>query len=120
MLAERAGGRGANRRNGEGDAALGDLDLIEAQPFEVGQEAGGVEAHERTPGLGHQTARAVSPSYSAPHPESSNVCMSPFLSAEYSMEQARARRACLSSRGLIYLGVQLVRMDFSANTRVYV
>ncbi len=38
-----------------------DLDVIEAQTFEMGQKVGGVEVHERTPWVGHQTARAVSP-----------------------------------------------------------
>jgi len=47
--------------DGERDAALGDLDVIEAQTFKMGQEAGGIEVHERTPWVGRQTARAVSP-----------------------------------------------------------
>ncbi len=38
-----------------------DLDVIEAQTFEMGQKVGGVEVHERTPWVGQQTARAVSP-----------------------------------------------------------
>ncbi len=61
LLAERAGGCGADGRDGEGDVALADFYTIEAQTFEMGQETGGVNVHERTPWLGHQTARAVSP-----------------------------------------------------------
>jgi len=36
LLAERAGGRGPDGRDGERDAALGDLNVIEAQPFKGG------------------------------------------------------------------------------------
>jgi len=42
----------------------------------------------RTPGLGHQTARAVSPSYSAPHPQSSNVGMTLEVLAKYSVRDS--------------------------------
>jgi len=44
----------------------------------------------RTPGLGHQTARAVSPSYSAPHPQSSNVGMTPLSNAEHNYVSRKA------------------------------
>ncbi len=61
LLAEWAGGCGADGRDGERDTVFADLYVIEAQTFEMGQNVGGVEVHERTPWLGHQTARAVSP-----------------------------------------------------------
>jgi len=50
LLAQRAGGRGADRRDREDDVALADLDVVEAQPFKVGQEAGRIDAHRRLRG----------------------------------------------------------------------
>jgi len=50
LLTQRAGGRGADRRDREDDVALADLDVVEAQSFKVGQEAGRIDAHRRLRG----------------------------------------------------------------------